>query len=239
MTVIKISLSAAPSELRDVANLLLKYASLGDEQMELPLRYAPQEPLVTPAGWAPAPEAPAALVPAPSAAADAGGLDADGFPWDDRIHASSKAKNADGTWRQRRNLDPAIREQVEEELKDKGFGMKAPVPVAPPAPPAPPVEVAAAAPVPPAPPVEVAATAPVPPAPPVEAPPAPPVETAPNLTFPELMIRITTAVSLNKIQMSEIPAILTGLGVAGGLPGLVSAPEMIPVVAAALGVSNG
>ena len=43
--------------------------------------------------------------------------DVKGFPWDSRIHASSKAKVADGSWRMRRGVDPAIVLQVEAELR--------------------------------------------------------------------------------------------------------------------------
>jgi hypothetical protein len=225
MTIITIDLNDSPRQLRCVAELILNY--VGDDRQQ-ELRYTPQEPLITVAGWARSEEVPGALVPAApaSTAAASDELDAHGYPWDDRIHASSKAKNADGTWRQRRNLDPAIRETVEGELKDRGYGKAAPVPVVPP------VE---AAPVPPAP--------PTPPAPPVEAapvPPAPPTPPAglPTITFPELMTRITTAVSNNTLSMSDIPAILTSTGVSGGLPGLAATPELIPLVAAALGVSS-
>ena len=44
-------------------------------------------------------------------------LDADGIPWDTRIHADSKAKIADGTWRKRRKLDPEYLASVMAELK--------------------------------------------------------------------------------------------------------------------------
>ena len=40
----------------------------------------------------------------------------DGFPWDERIHAGTKAKLKDGTWRQKRGVDPALVEQVKAEL---------------------------------------------------------------------------------------------------------------------------
>jgi len=43
-------------------------------------------------------------------------LDKRGFPWDERIHASTKAKNADGTWRARKNVDKALVSEVEAEL---------------------------------------------------------------------------------------------------------------------------
>ena len=229
MTTITVDLNDSPRQIRAIAEMLMNYA--GDNRQQ-ELRYTPQEPLVTTAGWAQPTEVAGALTVQTDLEPEV--LDAHGFPWDDRIHASSKARNADGTWRQRRNLDPAIRETVEEELKDKGFGKTVPVPVpaAPvPTPPAPVVETAV-----PTPPAPVAETAvPTPPAPS-----APVAETfVPTITFPELMSRVTGAVSAGKLSMSEIPGILTSLGVNGGLPGLVATPEMIPLVATALGVANG
>ena len=44
-------------------------------------------------------------------------LDKAGLPWDDRIHASSKAFVADGTWRKKRGVDDATVAQVEAQLK--------------------------------------------------------------------------------------------------------------------------
>jgi hypothetical protein len=56
--------------------------------------------------------------PVPAAAATGLVLDAKGLPWDARIHAGSKTQNADGSWRQRRNLnDPALVSRVEAELR--------------------------------------------------------------------------------------------------------------------------
>lgn len=48
-----------------------------------------------------------------------GGVETDkqGLPWDARIHAESKAKIADGTWRKKRNVDPGLVAQVEGELR--------------------------------------------------------------------------------------------------------------------------
>lgn len=44
-------------------------------------------------------------------------LDSAGLPWDGRIHGSTKTKNADGSWRQKRGLnDPALKQRVETEL---------------------------------------------------------------------------------------------------------------------------
>lgn len=59
-------------------------------------------------------------------------LDASGIPWDGRIHASSKAKNADGTWRLKRGVDKTQVDSVTAELKRV---MAAPGPQLVPAPP--------------------------------------------------------------------------------------------------------
>lgn len=78
-------------------------------------------------------------------------LDSDGLPWDARIHASSKERNADDTWRARRkpsDMDAGqwaeFQGQVRTELREL---MELPV-VAPPAPVEPVVPVAPPAPVP-------------------------------------------------------------------------------------------
>lgn len=46
-------------------------------------------------------------------------VDSRGFPWDERIHASSKAINADGTWRNKRGVDSDLLHTVEAELMQK------------------------------------------------------------------------------------------------------------------------
>lgn len=43
-------------------------------------------------------------------------FDKRGMPWDERIHASSKSINADGTWRNKRGIDKETLEAVENEL---------------------------------------------------------------------------------------------------------------------------
>lgn len=62
-------------------------------------------------------------------------VDANGIPWDKRIHARTKVIKADGTWRQKRGVDPALVEQVTAELKG---GAPAPAEIPPPPPPPPP-----------------------------------------------------------------------------------------------------
>ena len=114
-------------------------------------------PVAPPAPPAPAPmPAPAAVAPtAPAAPPSHAGveLDKDGLPWDARIHSESRKTIADGTWRQRRNLDPTVKAAVEAELRGlMALNAGAVPPVPPAAPqatiPAPP---AVAAPQPPAP----------------------------------------------------------------------------------------
>ena len=77
---------------------------------------------LTPVAAAPAPEIPAApvaaLQPQPVAApAAAPAFDSTGLPWDERIHAGTKAVNADGTWKKRRGVQEIQVNQVEAELR--------------------------------------------------------------------------------------------------------------------------
>lgn len=68
-------------------------------------------------------------------------VDADNLPWDERIHASTKTKNKDGTWRALRGVDPDILARVTAELKGVMGAKVEPTgdaPAAPPIPPAPP-----------------------------------------------------------------------------------------------------
>lgn len=49
-------------------------------------------------------------------------LDVNGLPWDDRIHSSSKNKNADGSWRGRKGVPPPTIAKVKAELLGKVGG---------------------------------------------------------------------------------------------------------------------
>lgn len=81
---------------------------------------------------------PVLVIPAPPATVT---LDKSGLPWDARIHASSKAMNANGTWRGKRGVLPAVITNVEAELRQV-LAIPAPSPApgttaaAPPPPPA-------------------------------------------------------------------------------------------------------
>lgn len=85
-------------------------------------------PAAAPASIPPPPSAasavpsppPAAATPAPAAAVDAKGL-----PWDERIHASSRAKIADGSWRMKRGVQSHVVEAVEAELRGQSHGSAA------------------------------------------------------------------------------------------------------------------
>lgn len=79
------------------------------------------------------------VVPATPVAPSIRSCDKDGLPWDERIHASSKTLNADGTWRKKRGVSDAEVTQVEAQLRG--------VMAIPAVPPPPPVAPAPAAPV--------------------------------------------------------------------------------------------
>ncbi len=61
--------------------------------------------------------APAVTPPPVPLATPDGERDAAGIPWDARVHSETRKKNADGTWRFRRNLDEAVKAAVLGELR--------------------------------------------------------------------------------------------------------------------------
>jgi len=83
----------------------------------------------------------AAQTHAPTAATG-GDLDARGLRWDERIHAATKTKNKDGTWRNKRGLEEGHIKEIEAQLQSQGpaqVTQSAPAPQIPAAPIAPPV----------------------------------------------------------------------------------------------------
>ena len=171
-----------------------------------------QAPVEAAAVVPPPPPVEAAAVVPPTPPVD--GCDSDGLPWDGRIHSSSKARLADGRWRQRRNTDPAVVTAVTAELR---AALSAPA--APPAP---------AAVVPPPPPAPVATVFPFPPIEePVTVPPPPAA-----MAFPEFMRAITAARLAPAVVLEACKAV--GMP---SIPALNQRPDLIPSVAAALGVS--
>ena len=87
-------------------------------------------------------------------------LDKNGIPWDERIHAGTKRKNADGTWSLKKGVDKELAAQIIAEYQSTAPAtttvQAAPAKPGVPTPPAPPAAPAKpgvpAAPVPPAPP---------------------------------------------------------------------------------------
>jgi hypothetical protein len=145
-------------------------------------------------------------------------------PWDHRIHSSTKAKIADGTWRAKRSVNPAEVTRVEAELRaalavpaPAGNGNGAVTPTLWPFP------------VPSNPSPDLVAAGVVPPPPAVTPTPAgiPP--------FPALMQRITrnTAAVGGKLSPAILANICESVGMPS-LPALAARPDLIPNVHAAL-----
>ena len=181
-------------------------------------------------------------------------VDAQGFPWDQRIHSGSRGKNTDGSWRQKRNLDPNLLAQVESELRAT-MGLPGPAQT---------VdmelttttEVVASTPeqafidavIPPPPfvPSAVVPAAPVAIAPPLPSTPAGAVTTAsPSsqsgtgvavVTFPALMQKITQAFTAKTLDQATIQAACQQVGLPS-LPMLASRPDLVGQVATILGIA--
>jgi len=170
-------------------------------------------------------------------------VDKDGLPWDGRIHTESKAMNADGRWRNKRNLDAALKAQVEAQLRQVMGAAPAPTHAQPAAPVT--IPTAGPAPVPPS--VPVLPVAPVPPAP--SAVPTPPVAgaapsmlVAPNAApagevpqdarqqFVGLVGRASAAIQAGKVTQAEVTQICAAAGVPA-LPLLANRLDLVAHVA--------
>lgn len=158
--------------------------------------------------------------PPPSANASAGSsiygeLDKNGLPWDERIHSSSKNKNADETWRYLRGGDVDLRATVEAELRAKlASGASSETPPPPPANAttsshAP--DGAGDVPPPPPPPAPATAADAPPPPPPVVEPQADPAPT--GVTAAAVFKRVTELKASGKIDQSGIDMALASVDV--------------------------
>lgn len=143
-------------------------------------------------------------------------LDVKGLPWDGRIHASSKAKVADGSWRMKRGVDEALVATVTAELK---AALGAPAAVLPPG-------SAASLPWPFA--TSAADVAPLP----VTAVPPPP----PASAYAALMSRLTHHINVGDIKPQQVTDACVSLGVPN-VAALAAREDLVPSVALALGVS--
>lgn len=147
-----------------------------------------------------------------SDSASVSNLDKAGLPWDERIHASSKALTADGLWRKKRGVEDATVAQVEGQLKQL---MSLPTPTVVPEPVPVPAQMATV--------TEI----PVPPPPP--APVTPVVENGRD-AFINLATRVSTTINEKKITSEEVKQICNDMGVAA-FPLLMSRQDLIPAVA--------
>lgn len=186
-----------------------------------PIALAPAAP-IAPATGIPAPVVPiASAVPAAVPAAPAVPVapvevDKAGFPWDKRIHASTKTKTAKDIWKKRKGVDAKVFAKVQAELsaamKVSEPGWKRELPAAP-------VVGAPVAPV---------ATAGVPA--------APVVPVAAALTWPELLHRITDATQAGTINQEASNQFLVANGITGGLALLASREDLFEAYAATVGI---
>lgn len=155
--------------------------------------------------------------------------DTAGIPWDERIHASTKTTNKDGTWTRRRNTPDEVFDKVMAELKaantamtlEAAAGLTAPTPE-PPQPSA--VEAFT-------PPPSVV----IPPVPAVPVPPAPPapVAVAPDDTAAE-PVEIMKAVNAKRVPADKLQEIIGKAGL-DGLAKVFTAPiEARRIIAAEL-----
>lgn len=174
------------------------------------------------------------VAPASLTASNSGvDLDAKGMPWDNRIHAESKGKIADGTWRKKRNLDPTLLATVEAELRQLmgAPGVTPLVPTTAPIAPTPPLAPAApvtanlltAS-------VSPAVAAPLPP----DAPQAPVVGEVPadaRAMFVALVGRASAAIQGQKVTQAEVNQCCVDAGVPA-LPLLANRLDLVAQVAA-------
>ena len=142
--------------------------------------------------------------------------DVHNLPHDPRIHSSKATKNKDGSWKAKKNVEPATVAAVTAELRAI-TGNEAPsgvVHVAPPPPPPPPTTVAP----PPPPPTTVA--------PPVDA-------NAPATDFVGIMQKISGGLANGKLDQAKVQAALGSVGLKQPLD-LNGSPHQIPAVNAYL-----
>lgn len=167
----------------------------------------------------PVPSVPPSAMPAAPPTANlaaAVDLDKNGLPWDERIHAGSKAKIKDGSWRMKKEVAPELVASVEAELRARVHSLSN-VPA--------PGIASQPWPFPPAAP-EVPA-----------APSAPAIPTADPATFEQLMPRVTAAVTAGLIAPTAVNAACGAHGLAS-VVALQQSPQYVPLVWATLKQQN-
>lgn len=201
----------APEEAFQTAPALDPVAAFGGEPAAAPLSSdAPSAE--TPAGAPTPPPAGAPSIPPPPSGVD---VDTDGLPWDARIHASTKTKNADGRWKAKKGVAAELKTSVTAELRAVLGAPTAPPP--PPPAPTPQAQALAAA---LADPATLGGAAPPPPPPP-----AAPVN---NMQlFADAMQKVTSAQAAQKLTQEDLTNVVTGLGLAQ-VRDLINRPDLIP-----------
>lgn len=200
---------------------------------------APTTAFAQPAPIAPAPVTTAAPPTASPAASGSIERDSKGMPWDGRIHASSKAKVADGSWRYKRGVDDTTIAPIEAEIR---AALAAPVGGSPAFAPHPFYDVQQVQPSPagvaPPPPVAIAPAAPAPVvAPPPAAPvavPVPPVAPVTAITtYDTLMAALPPKIVSGELTAAQMQEACEQYGVPS-IAALAQRPDLVPFIAAAL-----
>ena len=209
---------------------------------------APPAPMMTPAtalSATVAPAAPSAVAPAavndtltpptPSTGlvVTAGAVDKNGMAWDAKVHSESKALNADGTWRFRRNLDAAVKAAYLASIA--GAAPLIPVapmaPAAPPAPEASPAPTAPVAPQPPVPGMGAETAVPVPDGVSLGVPnaPQPPAVPAQALGFRDFMSAVNKALAAGRMTQDQLITACKAVNL-DGITALAGEPMKISLV---------
>lgn len=147
-------------------------------------------------------------------------LDAKGLPWDNRIHSSSRAKNADNTWRAKRGVAADVIAATEVQLRQLAALPAAPglvldgttgqfIPNVPS-----PTNLPLGA-------------------PPIPAPPAPSTPSAATMTYAQMSMKIMGAIDAKLFDHAAVMAACQKHGLSS-LPALQLRPDYIPIVIAEL-----
>lgn len=144
-------------------------------------------------------------------------LDSAGYPWDHRIHSSTKSKIKDGTWKLARGVDQTVVDQVRGEFRQN---MAAPITVAP-------ALAAPAAVIPPAPAIDPVPAQPVPAPAPAIAAAAPAAErpTNPGLLFTSTLAKYAEAEKAGKVAAGSGDAWAKEAGLSN-MAGLITRPDL-------------
>ena len=168
-------------------------------------------------------EAPKQETAAPTVSTE---VDAAGYPWDERIHSSSRAKTTKGVWKLRRGVDKAIVKQVQAELMG---GNQEPAPQQEMAQPQfPPMQQAPANP--------FASNPVTTPGPQATQQVQQPNGNGAALTWPVLLQRITTANQGGTFNQTASDQFLNANGVTGGVAMLSQRPDLFEAYAQTVGV---